>query len=230
VVKRTPFGVRIDDDLQHRIRAHADEIDEKLHREVENALEEYLDRDRYARIEDELRELRELIKDGSTSRVGDGSYTHTNEIEQDWPNGIDQDLEANWINNLQSDLRDRLKSTWSNLIEIGEKSGEGGIINESDFERAVHQSGSVDDRTVQKYKKHFKLNGWLLPDPRDPQSSEYIYNRKKFVVICETHHALNPERVKKLVDQLEIKGRFSESEYRELIPDEDTDRDNLRID
>lgn len=231
MVKRTPFGVRIDVDLQHRIRTHADEIDEKLYREVENALEEYLDRDRYARIEEELRTLRELIENESALSVEDGTHTHTDRDRNDSSYDINPDLDDDWLDNLDPDLQNGLMTTWKNIIKIGEaKTRTSDVIDQSEFKRAVHQAGRVDDRTVENYKQLFTSNGWLLPHPIERDGEKWVCGPGKFAYLCENAPEVSPEIVVELVDKLEMDGKISAAEYREALADDYIENNELKID
>jgi len=78
--ERESFSVKVDADVASAFREYVQDAKGKLRgelgREVENAMREYMDNDRYTRIERDVEETHEKL-DRILATLGDSDTTHT---------------------------------------------------------------------------------------------------------------------------------------------------------
>jgi hypothetical protein len=136
---RESRSVRVDPDVWTAFREQIDEWDGEnpghVGYHVEEALKEYIDRDRYARIEDKLDSVLGHVSDGG------GTHTHT-------PTAT------------ASDTVERAGDIHRRVVD-----NHGTVIRDDDLVRAVEDIAGADDRTVRKYKGILKRRSLLFEHP-----------------------------------------------------------------
>jgi len=214
VGERVPLNVRVDEEVRDEFREFTHDKKGKIRGEmgrlVEKAMLEYMDRDRFTRIEEGQEELLDLLQNEVLPRLPDEAvHTHTKHFE---------DLEG-----LEPQVQANVAETLDNLPE--------GEVRPSDVKQAVYSAGLSDDRTVKKYREILESRGLLLPDPRTPNRDDcWIHEATRFALICETNDEVNPEYLDHLLGSLEESRRFSTKAYRDALPDDYADGRPLKID
>lgn len=214
VGERIPLNVRVDEEVRDAFREFTHDKRGKIRGEmgrlVENAMVEYMDEDRYTRIEEGQTELLDLLRDEVLPRLPDEElHTHTKHFA---------DLE-----DLEPQVRKGVAATLDSLPE--------GEVLPSDVKQAVYSAGRTDDRTVRKYREILEARGILLPDPRRPEREDaWIHGATRFALICETNDEVGSEYLDALLGRLEGDGRFSTKAYRDALPDDFAEGRPLKID
>jgi len=140
---REPRTVRIDPDVWDEFVEFVVETEGQKRgytgQHVENALSEYVDRDRYARIEEQVSENADLL----------------NEIR-----GLVSDESAEHTHKGPTTVREKAERIVTDL-----KTGDDHIIPTEDVEQAIREHAGSSDRTFDKYKRELKELGGLYEDP-----------------------------------------------------------------
>jgi len=202
VPEREPVSVSVDPEVWAAFREFVIEKHGKkrgeLGREVENALNEYVDRDRYARIEERLDAL-EQGQDEVLARLPEERlHTHACRLAD--------------FEDLPPETRDGVTGLLANLEE--------GEVHPSDIKQAAMSGPESrgDDRTITKYREILESRGVLLPHPMD--SGAWVHGEQRFALMCENNKEVSPERLDSLLGQLEAEDRFSTKDYRNALPED----------
>lgn len=110
---------------------------------LREAVLEYLDHDRTARIESEVRELQEKVDDILVSLDNDDTHTHK---------GVSDALQT---------AREIIRVIQRNTDNPDD------IIKTDELVRYIEDYAGVDDRTIRKYKDIFRRRGLLFEHPGD---------------------------------------------------------------
>ncbi|MFC4540824.1 hypothetical protein ACFO5R_02635 [Halosolutus amylolyticus] len=218
--EREPLCVRVDETVQEQFRNFTLETKGRIHGEmgrlVERAMKEYMNRDRSARIEEQLEQMNsrqqkmlELMNNSaSLSSHDEAAHSHSTDV------GAFTDLEPQ--------VRKGIEKTLASLPE--------GEVDHSDIERAVHSAGRTDPRTVKKYRKVLESRGVLLPHPLKADEDMWIHGLRQFAVLCEASDDVTVGRLNFLLGDLEKAGVISEEDYRDALPDDFVEGRALKID
>lgn len=159
---REQFNVRIDETVANRFRSfvqdHRGDRRGALGRETENALREYMDNDRGARIEANLDILLEEIQEVKTL--------------------LDQ---KDAIHTQKSSDSDRPPETVRKLNEIISRihdDAEHELVKDEQIERAIKHVAGANSQTIRQYKSHLKSGGHVFRDPEIP--SNWYLDEKPF--------------------------------------------------
>lgn len=150
---REQFNVRIDETVANRFRSfvqdHRGDRQGALGQETENALREYMDNDRGARIEanleiliDEVQELKDLL--------GQGDPVHTG-------TPLDSGNAPETIQKLEKIVS-----------EIQDKATNGESVKEEYVDRAIKHTAGANPGTIRRYKSDLKSEGLAFEDPGEP--------------------------------------------------------------
>lgn len=135
----TVVGARVDAQVYARFREYVQDAHGKvrgeLGRELENAMVEYMDNDRYDRIESNQEEMLERL-DTLAGVVCEGDGTHTHKADAS-PTTVTE----------KADL------IASKLREEG-----GDTVPGTAVDAAIREVAGGDDRTIRKYRKQLRLN------------------------------------------------------------------------
>jgi hypothetical protein len=221
VSKRVPLNVRVDEEVRDAFRKFVKEkkgrIRNEMGRQTEKALKEYMDQDRLSRVETRLRD----IEDGQ-QKIVDILEGNSGSSSQTGHSHAHKDDHLTCLNDLEPQTRKGIEETIDNLPDK---------VNKDDLERAVHLAGRTDDRTVEKYRKVLESHGFLLPPPDNPTAEgRWIHSLTKFALICEQNDAITVDDLERLVDELEQTTRFSKKAYRDALPDDYPEYNELKID
>jgi len=208
VPEREPVSVSVDPKVWAAFREFVIEKHGKkrgeLGREVENALSEYMDRGRYARIEERLEALEEGQNEVLARLPEKRLHTHAQRYAA--------------FEDLPPETRDGVKGLLANLEE--------GEVKPSDIKQAAmsEPASRGDDRTITKYREILESRGILLPHPvkagDQNDSDAWVHGRQKFATFCEGNDEVSPEKVDWLLGELEAEGRFSTKKYRDALPED----------
>lgn len=139
MAERTPFSVKVDDQVQGQFREYVQESKGKLRgelgRELENAMVEYMDNDRGARLESKVDENAEMLE--TLLSMADGSHTHTPNESLAKAEQIAAELDA-------------VEKT---------------VIQTDRVRRAIESVAGADDRTIEKYRRQLKRQGLAYEHP-----------------------------------------------------------------
>jgi len=140
----------LSDTEERRLVEFADEADESVSRVMRDAIREYTDLDRAARVEDKIRDLDEkmdrvvgLLEDG-------GTHTHKDDDRSD-----DRVTKG-------SPAVEKARRIHRRLVNNHEE-----VIKSDNVERAIEDIAGADDRTLRKYKGIFRDRGLLFEHPGD---------------------------------------------------------------
>jgi len=126
----------------------------EIGRHVENALSEYIDQDRFARIEDRQETMQDTLETIAES-VSETSTEHTHTGPTTVP--------------------DRVEKIGAELRGV-----DGIIFAEDDVEDAIRTHAGASDRTLRKYKQEIKAAGEAYEIPR-PGSSVWTVDRGQWL-------------------------------------------------
>lgn len=116
----------------------ADRADKSQSELLREAVLEYLDRDRTARVEDQLRELNDKVDALQGDLRSQEAHTRT-------------------------DLPEALVNTRNVIERLQENNKE--VVNDGDVERAIEDYVGMDPRTIKKYKSKLRERGLLFEHP-----------------------------------------------------------------
>jgi len=147
VVKKT----YLTDEEAARLSEWADEVGKSESHLLREAIQEYLDHDRAARVEERLDRIEGKIDD--LAPAADATTTHTHKPES----GMKQGSPA--IEKAREIVR-RLQRETDNPD---------GVVQQKAVERAIEDIAGVDPRTLNKYKRIFRRRGLLFEHPGEPE-------------------------------------------------------------
>lgn len=150
--ERQTFSVKVDEDVAENFRDFVHEkkgkIRGELGREVENAMREYMDNDRYERLADgqdethaKLDEVLALLADA------DGTHTHTADVS---PTTVSEKRDL-----IAAKLRDR----------------DAPVMPERDVIEAIEDVAGGDERTITQYKEKLRTSGQAYDHPSSDSSA-----------------------------------------------------------
>lgn len=132
------------DQEKSQLNEYVDNSEKTQSEVVRQAIMEYLDHDRAARLEGEVRDLHDKL-DRVVDTLADGdSHTHTNQP------GMKQGGTA------LERARDMIDTLQQN---------HGPVIKNHDVELVIENFAGADDRTIRKYKRLFRKRGMLFEHP-----------------------------------------------------------------
>jgi predicted transcriptional regulator len=136
-----PVTTYLSDDEKQQLEEWADETEKSQAHLLREAILEYLDHDRAARIEDEVTDISEKLDDVLAQLDSDGTHTHT---------GMSDSL-----------------ATARKMIRVIQQNtdNEDGVVKDDDLVEVIENYAGVDDRTIRKYKDIFRRRGLLFEHP-----------------------------------------------------------------
>lgn len=145
---RVPLGTRVDEGViesfREFVRENKDQVKGEMGREVERALQEYMDHDRYSRIEENQYEILTQLEE-VTDSLEDGTHAHTN--TQGSPT-MERTREI--AKRLQKEADDTLPAVKEYIVE-----------------RAITDIAGGDPRTLKKYKRNLQERHLALEHPME---------------------------------------------------------------
>lgn len=136
-----PVTTYLSDDEKQQLERWADETEKSQAHLLREAILEYLDHDRAARIEDEVTDISEKLDDVLAQLDSDDTHTHTA-------------------------MSDSL-TTARKMIRVVQQDtdNEDGVVKDDDLVQVIENYAGVDDRTIRKYKDIFRRRGLLFEHP-----------------------------------------------------------------
>jgi predicted DNA-binding protein len=136
-----PVTTYLSDDEKQQLERWADETEKSQAHLLREAILEYLDHDRAARIEDEVTDISEKLDDVLAQLDSDDTHTHTA-------------------------MSDSL-TTARKMIRVVQQdtNNEDGVVKDDDLVQVIENYAGVDDRTIRKYKDIFRRRGLLFEHP-----------------------------------------------------------------
>jgi hypothetical protein len=152
VTDRSSHSARFSDETWDEFTSWVEEVEGQKHgeigRHVKNALEEYMNKDRQARLERNQHEMIEQLEDlRAAVEAGEGTHTH-----KDNSGCTDTDLVTK--------VRDRVVN-----------SADSDAVKDDVVEEAIVAVAELpvgDDRTIRKYKQRLRKRGLLFEHPGEP--------------------------------------------------------------
>jgi type I site-specific restriction-modification system R (restriction) subunit len=123
---------------------------------LREAIMEYLDKDRTARLEEEVSEINEKLDDVQ-ALLADGTHTHK---EHDRAGG--RVTRASDTVAKTREIAERLRENY----ETG--------VSESNLERAIKDIAGADPRTLEKYREELAERGHAYPHPAERSDAWYL--------------------------------------------------------
>ena len=128
-------------DTQGKVRGNFSEA-------VENAMIEYMDNDRYMRIEDKLDTVLEEVQgEGGHSSSGGSTHTHI----------------QNGTKSRGTTIYKKCETIASELTKT-----EGVVVQERELKSKIMEVSGSDDRTIEKHKKTLRSRGVMFKHPSSP--------------------------------------------------------------
>lgn len=148
---KSPHSVRVDDDTWETFVSWVQEVEGQKHgeigRHVENALSEYLNEDRQARLEKNQHEMQEQLHELRTL-VAESQSTHTHKDEAGCTNGT------------------RVEAIHREIVNM-----DSGAVKDEAVERVIEDVADLDvgdPRTIRRYKTKLRQRGLLFEHPGEP--------------------------------------------------------------
>lgn len=133
-----------------RLREAANDTDKSVSQVVREAIREYTDLDRAARVEDEIRDLDEKMDRVLAHLDEDTAHTHK-----------EHDRSSSRTTRASSTV-EKVRQIHRRLINNHDE-----VVKNDDVERAIEDIAGGDGRTVRKYKRQFRKRGLLFEHPGD---------------------------------------------------------------
>lgn len=200
---RSPKTVRCDDDLWDELAEFAYEEEGKkrgsVPKHLENAIREYLDKDRSARIESKLDEVLDHVRDD------DATHTHKH--------GSNGQRGSETVEKVRQ-IADRVYTNHS--------PSESDVIPPAAVERAIEDIAGADPRTIEKYTNQLKRRQLLF---QHPGGAIWTDEKVQWVAWCEKYldgsptadvhditeeYDMTSEEYNKMADEMEENGRLEE--------------------
>ena len=148
---RSPHTVRLNDETWSQFTDWVEDVEGQKHgeigRHVENALNEYMNEDRQARLEKNQHEMQEQLHDLRTLLTeSDGTHTHKTEA------GCNE--------------TDRVAEIHRQIVHNHE-----GAVKDEDVNRIIEDVANLqvgDPRTLRRYKQKLRQRGLLFEHPGEP--------------------------------------------------------------
>jgi len=148
---RSSHSARFSDETWDEFTSWVEEVEGQKHgeigRHVKNALEEYMNKDRQARLEKNQHEMIEQLEDVRAAlEAGEGTHTHKTK------DGCNE-----------SDLVTEIHREVVNNYD--------GAVKDEDVERVIIDVAELpvgDPRTIRRYKENLRKRGLLYEHPGDP--------------------------------------------------------------
>jgi predicted DNA-binding protein len=136
-----PVTTYLSDDEKQQLERWAEETEKSQAHLLREAILEYLDHDRAARIEDEVTDISDKLDDVLAQLDSDDTHTHTA-------------------------MSDSL-TTARKMIRVVQQDtdNEDGVVKDDDLVQVIENYAGVDDRTIRKYKDIFRRRGLLFEHP-----------------------------------------------------------------
>lgn len=194
--ERVAFSVKVDDEVADKFRGYVKETKGKIRgelgREVENALIEYMDNDRYDRIESKQDETHDKL-DRLLAALGDDGDTHTH----------------------TADVSPTTVSEKRDVIAARLKQHDTPVLSERVVIEAIEEVGGGDERTVRKYKDALRRSGEVFDHPSS-DSSAWTTDPEQFATWALAEYESRPDA--SIADILEPYA-MDPNEYERILDD-----------
>jgi len=170
-----PVTTYLSNDEKAQLKEWSEETEKSQAHLLREAVLEYLDHDRTARLEDEIRDVNDKLDmiAGQLSENDENTHKATERVEK------------------------------ARLIYQRVESNHGEVIKNTDLERAIEDIGGATDRTIQSYKELLKRRGLLYEHPSD--SPVWTAERGTWVEWCENKINNDPTaKVTDLIEEYDI--------------------------
>ena len=151
MTEKSPHTVRVNDETWSQFVDWVEDVEGQKHgeigRHVENALNEYMNEDRQARVEKNQHEMMEQL-DELRARVADSESTHTHKPKSGCTNA-----------DVITAIHDRIVNKDS------------GAVKDDELELVIEDVADLpvgDDRTIRRYKRKLRQRGLLFEHPGEP--------------------------------------------------------------
>ena len=138
--RSNPVTVYLTDEEKSSLERWADDAEKTQSQLLREAVLEYLDHDRAARIEDEVRDISRKLDDVLGQLDSSSTHTHTTPSDS------------------LSTARQMIRTLQRNYSEA---------IKADDVETVIENHAGIDERTIRKYKRLFRSRGLLFEHPGD---------------------------------------------------------------
>lgn len=139
-----PVTVYLTDGEKSQLKEWSEEVEKPISQLARDAILEYTDRDRTARMEDRLGRIEDQLDTLTHSLENDTSHTHTDSTPM----------------NQGSTASERARKIVRRL-----QSNHGEVMKGDVVDRAIEDIAGIDDRTLRKYKRLFRKRGLLFDHP-----------------------------------------------------------------
>ncbi len=200
MTKRTTFTVKVDEDVANSFREFVQEtkgqIRGELGREVENALNEYMDNDRLTRVEGRLDTLPEEIAEA-----------------------VVRELDEKKKNSADSSSTDSgpESTTMNRLEQIAAELPPNTTVSADMLETPIEKIAGSSADTVRKYKRLLSKHGHVINKPVSGEE-EFFTSARTFALWCENNPGVTPQNISDFNDRLA--DTLGEEWYMDALPDD----------
>jgi hypothetical protein len=184
---RVQFNVRLSADVADQFRefvkSSEGKTDGTLGEHAENALLEYMDRDRDARVEEKVDRNRELLEELCDAVSEADGHTHTPDSDISEPSTSG------------SPTVERTRQIAKRL-----QSESDSVVSNDDVERAIVDIAGGHDQTVKKYKSELRRRGLCFEHPNRNSDLWYLDRGKWFSAV--TRHAKSTPSPRKTTEKI----------------------------
>jgi len=173
MAERVTFSVKVDDEVADNFRSfvkeHKGKIRGELGREVENALIEYMDNDRYDRIETNQEETHKKLN-RILSALGDDADTHAHTADVS-PTTVSEKRDV-----IAAQLNERDTPVLSERVVVD----------------TIEKIAGGDERTIRQYKDALRRSGEVFDHPSS-DSSAWTTDREQFATWALAEYDSRPD-------------------------------------
>lgn len=211
MTNRSPKTIRCDDDLWEDFEKYAKDAEDGSRgakpKHLENALREYLDKDRLGRVEDKVDALPDEIAEALSEKLPERERRKSKPESPSSPGTT-----------AGSQTEQRLQTI---VNEIPSDTS----VSEALLETPIENHAGSSPKTLNKYKRLLTKRGHVFEHPIE--SDEYVTGERTFVLICENNPKISPDFVDYISGEYE--DVLGEDWYLDALPDSIIASDTLKL-
>lgn len=187
----------VTDKQKRQLREWSEETGKSQAQLVREAVHEYLDHDRVARVEGRLDDIEASMREIADTLGTDTTHTHkAGSTMNQGSKSVEKSRE----------IIQRLQANYD------------GVIQAKNVERAIEDIAGADDRTLRKYKDLFRRRGLLFEHPGS--SSVWTFETDEWVEWLKSYGGLNgPDAVQDVAEPYPVSTYVTESGVQIEIPE-----------
>lgn len=181
----------------------------EMSRQAQNALEEFMDHDRYSRIEERLDEVHEAVVKGGHPHRSEDTLDRERRPSDESPTAPSEPSNR---------TERRLERVVADLPDDT-------TVSEAMLETPIEEHAGSSYKTLRKYKRLLRKRGHVIDHPVEPDT--YVTGARQFTLICEQHNEISPADIDELYASFE--DYLGDGWYLEALPDDMIAHQDLKI-